>query len=125
MYPRPLFPKKEPDPPLQRPQEDLVDIVLDEADGGPGRAAEAAAVHCRRQRQPPRAVTAADTGRVRSWPHRVRSGSNRDRPPVGGSQAIVGPLSEQERHDHTGHDRDGRADDQSEPGPLQTPRRLW
>ncbi|TMQ03436.1 MAG: hypothetical protein E6J91_46975 [Deltaproteobacteria bacterium] len=35
MYPPPLFPKKEPAHPLQRPQEDLVDIVLDEANGGP------------------------------------------------------------------------------------------
>ncbi len=31
MYPPPLFPKKEPVRPLERPQEDLVDIVLDEA----------------------------------------------------------------------------------------------
>jgi len=35
MYPPPLFPRKQqPDRPLQRPQEDLVDIVLDE-DGAP------------------------------------------------------------------------------------------
>jgi CDP-diacylglycerol--serine O-phosphatidyltransferase len=31
MYPPPLFPKKQPDRPLSRPQEDIVDIVLDEA----------------------------------------------------------------------------------------------
>lgn len=31
MYPPPLFPKKQPERPLERPQEDLVDIVLDEA----------------------------------------------------------------------------------------------
>ena len=30
MYPPPLFPRKQPDRDLQRPQEDLVDIVLDE-----------------------------------------------------------------------------------------------
>jgi CDP-diacylglycerol--serine O-phosphatidyltransferase len=36
MYPPPLFPRREPDRPHQRPQEDLVDIVLDEApSGGP------------------------------------------------------------------------------------------
>lgn len=35
MYPPPLFPRKQPDRPLSRPQEDLVDIVLDEANGGP------------------------------------------------------------------------------------------
>jgi len=34
MYPPPLFPKKQPDRPLERPQEDLVDIVLDEAPSG-------------------------------------------------------------------------------------------
>ncbi len=34
MYPPPLFPKKEPARPLERPQEDLVDIVLDEAPPG-------------------------------------------------------------------------------------------
>jgi CDP-diacylglycerol--serine O-phosphatidyltransferase len=34
MYPPPLFPRKQqPDRPLQRPQEDLVDIVLDEPTG--------------------------------------------------------------------------------------------
>jgi CDP-diacylglycerol--serine O-phosphatidyltransferase len=33
MYPPPLFPRKQPDRPLQRPQEDLVDIVLDEPVG--------------------------------------------------------------------------------------------
>ena len=31
MYPPPLFPRKQPDRPLQRPQEDIEDIVLDEA----------------------------------------------------------------------------------------------
>ncbi len=31
MYPPPLFPKRQPEQPLVRPQEDLVDIVLDEA----------------------------------------------------------------------------------------------
>jgi len=31
MYPPPLFPKKQPERPHERPQEDLVDIVLDEA----------------------------------------------------------------------------------------------
>lgn len=31
MYPPPLFPKKDPEKPLERPQEDLADIVLDEA----------------------------------------------------------------------------------------------
>ncbi|HEU4732228.1 MAG TPA: CDP-alcohol phosphatidyltransferase family protein [Kofleriaceae bacterium] len=31
MYPPPLFPRKQPDRPLTRPQEDIVDIVLDEA----------------------------------------------------------------------------------------------
>ena len=31
MYPPPLFPKKEPEKPLTRPQEDIEDIVLDEA----------------------------------------------------------------------------------------------
>jgi CDP-diacylglycerol--serine O-phosphatidyltransferase len=37
MYPPPLFPKKkQPDRTLQRPQEDLVDIVLDEAPGPNG-----------------------------------------------------------------------------------------
>jgi hypothetical protein len=30
MYPPPLFPRRQPDHPLTRPQEDLVDIVLDE-----------------------------------------------------------------------------------------------
>jgi CDP-diacylglycerol--serine O-phosphatidyltransferase len=30
MYPPPLFPRKEPERPLQRPQEDLMDLVLDE-----------------------------------------------------------------------------------------------
>jgi CDP-diacylglycerol---serine O-phosphatidyltransferase len=41
MYPPPLFPKKQPDRPLERPQEDLVDIVLDEAPAGtvPGSGA--------------------------------------------------------------------------------------
>jgi len=35
MYPPPLFPKKQPpDRPLERPQEDLIDIVLDEAPSG-------------------------------------------------------------------------------------------
>jgi CDP-diacylglycerol--serine O-phosphatidyltransferase len=34
MYPPPLFPKKQPERPLERPQEDLVDIVLDEAPPG-------------------------------------------------------------------------------------------
>ena len=37
MYPPPLFPKKTPERPLERPQEDLEDIVLDEA---PGRDAK-------------------------------------------------------------------------------------
>jgi CDP-diacylglycerol--serine O-phosphatidyltransferase len=36
MYPPPLFPKKQPDRPLQRPQEDIDDIVLDEAKPGEG-----------------------------------------------------------------------------------------
>jgi CDP-diacylglycerol--serine O-phosphatidyltransferase len=36
MYPPPLFPKRQPERPLVRPQEDMVDIVLDEANGGPG-----------------------------------------------------------------------------------------
>jgi CDP-diacylglycerol--serine O-phosphatidyltransferase len=31
MYPPPLFPRKQPDRPLHRPQEDIEDIVLDEA----------------------------------------------------------------------------------------------
>jgi phosphatidylserine synthase len=35
MSPPPLFPRKQPAHPLQRPQEDLVDIVLDETNGGP------------------------------------------------------------------------------------------
>ena len=34
MYPPPLFPRKQPERPHERPQEDLVDIVLDEANGG-------------------------------------------------------------------------------------------
>lgn len=34
MYPPPLFPRKQPDRPLERPQEDLIDIVLDEAPPG-------------------------------------------------------------------------------------------
>jgi len=34
MYPPPLFPKKQPERPHERPQEDLVDIVLDEASQG-------------------------------------------------------------------------------------------
>jgi CDP-diacylglycerol--serine O-phosphatidyltransferase len=34
MYPPPLFPRKQPDRPLQRPQEDIEDIVLDEAPNG-------------------------------------------------------------------------------------------
>jgi CDP-diacylglycerol--serine O-phosphatidyltransferase len=34
MYPPPLFPKKEPDRPLMRPQADIEDIVLDEAPAG-------------------------------------------------------------------------------------------
>jgi hypothetical protein len=35
MYPPPLFPRKpQPERPLQRPQEDLVDLVLDEAPPG-------------------------------------------------------------------------------------------
>jgi len=34
MYPPPLFPRRQPDRPLVRPQEDLVDIVLDEAAPG-------------------------------------------------------------------------------------------
>jgi len=39
MYPPPLFPKKQPDRALERPQEDLVDIVLDEA-SSPGGLSE-------------------------------------------------------------------------------------
>lgn len=39
MYPPPLFPKKEPVKPLMRPQEDIEDIVLDEAKGGEGKEA--------------------------------------------------------------------------------------
>ena len=31
MYPPPLFPKTDPKKPLERPQEDLADLVLDEA----------------------------------------------------------------------------------------------
>jgi CDP-diacylglycerol--serine O-phosphatidyltransferase len=34
MYPPPLFPRKQPERPHERPQEDLVDIVLDEAAQG-------------------------------------------------------------------------------------------
>jgi CDP-diacylglycerol--serine O-phosphatidyltransferase len=34
MYPPPLFPKRTPERPLQRPQEDIDDIVLDEATSG-------------------------------------------------------------------------------------------
>jgi CDP-diacylglycerol--serine O-phosphatidyltransferase len=42
MYPPPLFPKKQPERPHERPQEDLVDIVLDEAPlGTPGRLPKA------------------------------------------------------------------------------------
>jgi hypothetical protein len=41
MYPPPLFPRKQPEQPLQRHQEDLVDLVLDEAP--PGAPAEAPA----------------------------------------------------------------------------------
>jgi hypothetical protein len=40
MYPPPLFPRKQPERPLQRPQEDIEDIVLDEAPNG-GAAAPA------------------------------------------------------------------------------------
>jgi CDP-diacylglycerol---serine O-phosphatidyltransferase len=40
MYPPPLFPRKQPGRPLERPQEDLVDIVLDEA-SSPGGLEEA------------------------------------------------------------------------------------
>jgi CDP-diacylglycerol--serine O-phosphatidyltransferase len=36
MYPPPLFPRKEPARPLERPQEDLIDIVLDEAPDAAG-----------------------------------------------------------------------------------------
>jgi CDP-diacylglycerol--serine O-phosphatidyltransferase len=36
MYPPPLFPRKEPGHALQRPQEDLVDLVLDEETPGAG-----------------------------------------------------------------------------------------
>ena len=36
MYPPPLFPKKEPERPLMRPQADIEDIVLDEAPNGNG-----------------------------------------------------------------------------------------
>jgi len=36
MYPPPLFPKKQPDRTLQRPQEDMDDLVLDEAPPTPG-----------------------------------------------------------------------------------------
>lgn len=35
MHPPPLFPKRDPERPLERPQEDLRDIVLDEAGPGP------------------------------------------------------------------------------------------
>jgi CDP-diacylglycerol--serine O-phosphatidyltransferase len=41
MYPPPLFPRRQPERPHQRPQEDIEDIVLDEA--SPGSAAAAAA----------------------------------------------------------------------------------
>jgi len=34
MYPPPLFPKQQPERPHQRPQEDIEDIVLDEAPPG-------------------------------------------------------------------------------------------
>jgi CDP-diacylglycerol--serine O-phosphatidyltransferase len=34
MYPPPLFPRRQPERPLQRPQEDIEDIVLDEAPNG-------------------------------------------------------------------------------------------
>jgi len=40
MYPPPLFPKKQPERPHERPQEDLVDIVLDEAPGAAAAAAD-------------------------------------------------------------------------------------
>src|SRR4051812_29310758 len=39
MYPPPLFPKKEPAKPLMRPQADIEDIVLDEANEHPGGTA--------------------------------------------------------------------------------------
>jgi CDP-diacylglycerol---serine O-phosphatidyltransferase len=39
MYPPPLFPRKQPERPLERPQEDMVDIVLDEAQNGAGAGA--------------------------------------------------------------------------------------
>jgi len=43
MYPPPLFPKKQPERPLQRPQEDMDDLVLDEAAGSlPGTATPSA-----------------------------------------------------------------------------------
>ena len=35
MYPPPLFPKKHDDRVLERPQEDIADVVFDEADGAP------------------------------------------------------------------------------------------
>jgi len=40
MYPPPLFPKKDPALPLERPQEDLEDIVLDEAKSPAGPQAD-------------------------------------------------------------------------------------
>lgn len=43
MYPPPLFPRKQPDHPLTRPQEDLVDIVLDEASPSASDSGSAAA----------------------------------------------------------------------------------
>ena len=38
MYPPPLFPRKKPERPHQRPQEDIEDIVLDEAPNGAAAA---------------------------------------------------------------------------------------
>ena len=40
MYPPPLFPKKEPERPLMRPQADIEDIVLDEAPNGTTKPAD-------------------------------------------------------------------------------------
>ena len=42
MYPPPLFPKKQPDRALQRPQEDMEDLVLDETSGSSSGFASAA-----------------------------------------------------------------------------------
>ena len=60
MYPPPLFPKKQPERPLQRPQEDMDDLVLDEASlggvpGGPTTSGAAADAAARPAVKPPKA----------------------------------------------------------------------